>query len=92
MTFFINRTIAIALTKISFHQNFHTIQILMANVLGLDSCKHYKERQTNLQNKVKTLLEEKFYCILNDIFHVQVTTWYYTSARNNDGESVATPP
>ncbi|NP_001075622.1 adenylate cyclase type 10 [Oryctolagus cuniculus] len=66
-----HRTIAIALTKVSFHQNFYTIQILMANVLGLDTCKHYKERQTNLQNKVKTLLDEKFHCLLNDIFHVQ---------------------
>uniref|UniRef100_A0A671FTQ8 Adenylate cyclase type 10 n=1 Tax=Rhinolophus ferrumequinum TaxID=59479 RepID=A0A671FTQ8_RHIFE len=66
-----HRTIAIALTKISFHQNFYTIQILMANVLGLDTCRHYKERQSNLQNKVNTLLDEKFYCILNDIFHVQ---------------------
>ncbi|XP_059003013.1 adenylate cyclase type 10 isoform X3 [Mustela lutreola] len=66
-----HRTIAIALTKIGFHQNFYTIQILMANVLGLDACKHYKERQTNLQNKVKTLLDEKFYCLLNDLFHVQ---------------------
>ncbi|XP_008573802.1 PREDICTED: adenylate cyclase type 10 [Galeopterus variegatus] len=66
-----HRIIAIALTKISFHQTFNTIQILMANVLGLDTCKHYKERQTNLQNKVKTLLDEKFHCLLNDIFHVQ---------------------
>lgn len=68
-----HRTIAIALTKIGFHQNFYTIQILMANVLGLDACKHYKERQTNLQNKVKTLLDEKFYCLLNDLFHVQAS-------------------
>ncbi|KAL1769753.1 adenylate cyclase type 10 isoform X1 [Sigmodon hispidus] len=66
-----HRAIAIALTKISFHQNFYTIQILMANVLGLDTCKHYKERQTNLQNKVKMLLDDKFHCLLNDIFHVQ---------------------
>ncbi|XP_012584365.1 PREDICTED: adenylate cyclase type 10 [Condylura cristata] len=66
-----HRTIAIALTKISFHQNFYAIQILMANVLGLDTCKHYKERQSNLQNKLKKLLDEKFYCLLNDIFHVQ---------------------
>ncbi|KAM9244797.1 adenylate cyclase type 10 isoform 2-T2 [Dugong dugon] len=66
-----HRTIAIALTKISYHQNFYTIQILMANVLGLDTCKHYKERQSNLQNKVNTLLDEKFHCLLNDIFHVQ---------------------
>ncbi|XP_003414943.1 adenylate cyclase type 10 [Loxodonta africana] len=66
-----HRTIAIALTKISYHQNFYTIQILMANVLGLDTCKHYKERQSNLQNKVSTLLDEKFHCLLNDIFHVQ---------------------
>ncbi|KAL6084861.1 hypothetical protein STEG23_001851, partial [Scotinomys teguina] len=66
-----HRAIAIALTKISFQQNFYTIQILMANVLGLDTCKHYKERQTNLQSKVKLLLDEKFHCLLNDIFHVQ---------------------
>ncbi|XP_037681356.1 adenylate cyclase type 10 [Choloepus didactylus] len=66
-----HRIIAIALTKISFHQNFYTIQILMANVLGLDTCKHYKERQTKLQSKVSTLLGETFYCLLNDIFHVQ---------------------
>ncbi|XP_016057847.1 PREDICTED: adenylate cyclase type 10 [Miniopterus natalensis] len=69
-----HRTIAIALTKISFTQDFYTIQILMANVLGLDACKHYKERQTNIQNNVKTLLDEKFYSIFNDIFHVQFPT------------------
>nr|KAF6412629.1 adenylate cyclase 10 [Molossus molossus] len=66
-----HRTIAIALTKIGFHQNFYTIQILMANVLGLDTCKHYKERQANIQNRVTTMLDERFYCIFNDIFHVQ---------------------
>ncbi|XP_064226781.1 adenylate cyclase type 10 [Aotus nancymaae] len=66
-----HRIIAIELTKISFHQTFHTIQMLIASVLGLDTCKHYKERQTNLRNKVMTLLDEKFYCLLNDIFLVQ---------------------
>ncbi|XP_017723080.1 PREDICTED: adenylate cyclase type 10 isoform X4 [Rhinopithecus bieti] len=66
-----HRVIAISLTKISFHQTFYTIQMLMVNVLGLHTCKHYKERQTNLQNKVMTLLDEKSYCLLNDIFHVQ---------------------
>ncbi|XP_075396582.1 adenylate cyclase type 10 [Tenrec ecaudatus] len=66
-----HRTIAITLTKVSFHHNFYTIQILMASVLGLDTCKHYKERQSNLQNKVDKLLDEKFYCLLNEIFHVQ---------------------
>ncbi|XP_029789204.1 adenylate cyclase type 10-like [Suricata suricatta] len=66
-----HRTIAIALTKISFGQNFYTIQMFMANVLGLETCKHYKERETNLQNKIKTLLDEKFQCLLNDIFYVQ---------------------
>lgn len=81
LDFLTNRVIAISLTKISFHQTFYTIQMLMVNVLGLDTCKHYKERQTNLQNKVMTLLDEKFYCLLNDIFHVQVTSQYYTSAR-----------
>ena len=81
--FLINRTIAIVLTKISFNQNFYTIQILMANVLGLDTCKHYKERQTNLQNKVKSLLDEKFHCLLNDIFHVQVTSWYLDSCEKS---------
>nr|XP_054967999.1 adenylate cyclase type 10 isoform X9 [Pan paniscus] len=66
-----HRIIAISLNKISFHQTFYTIQMFMASVLGLDTCKHYKERQTNLRNKVMTLLDEKFYCLLNDIFHVQ---------------------
>lgn len=53
----------------------------MANVLGLDTCKHYKERQTNLQSKVKSLLDEKFHCLLNDIFHVQVTSWCLDSCE-----------
>ncbi|XP_055964576.1 adenylate cyclase type 10 [Sorex fumeus] len=66
-----HRTVAIVLTKISFTQSFYTIQILMANVLGLDTCKHYKERQSSLECKIKTLLNEKSYCLLNDIFHVQ---------------------
>ena len=87
-----HRTIAIALTKVSYHQNFYTIQILMANVLGLDTCKHYKERQSNLQNKVKALLDEKFHCIFNDIFHVQVAAQCYTSARNSAGTGAAGAP
>uniref|UniRef100_A0A8C5V2H6 Adenylate cyclase type 10 n=1 Tax=Microcebus murinus TaxID=30608 RepID=A0A8C5V2H6_MICMU len=78
-----HRTIAIALTKISFYETFYTIQSLMANVLDLDTCKHYKERQANLQNKVKTLLDEKFYCLLNDIFHVQFPISREVSRMNN---------
>uniref|UniRef100_A0A4X2JZ02 Adenylate cyclase type 10 n=1 Tax=Vombatus ursinus TaxID=29139 RepID=A0A4X2JZ02_VOMUR len=66
-----HRVIAIGLTKVSIHQYFHTIQLLMASVLGLDTCKHYKERQHNLEETVKNYLDEKLYCILNDIFHVQ---------------------
>uniref|UniRef100_A0A8C2YLG5 Adenylate cyclase type 10 n=1 Tax=Chinchilla lanigera TaxID=34839 RepID=A0A8C2YLG5_CHILA len=69
-----HRTVAIALTKVSFQQNFYTMQILMANVLGLDTCKHYKERQTKLQSTVRKLMDEKFFCLLNDIFHVQFPT------------------
>ncbi|XP_068950616.1 adenylate cyclase type 10 [Petaurus breviceps papuanus] len=66
-----HRVIAIGLTKISIHQHFYTIQLLMASVLGLDTCRHYKERQHNLEEKVKNCLDKEFYCILNDIFHVQ---------------------
>nr|XP_020830297.1 adenylate cyclase type 10 isoform X2 [Phascolarctos cinereus] len=66
-----HRVIAIGLTKVSIHWYFHTIQLLMASVLGLDTCKHYKERQHNLEETVKNYLDEKLYCILNDIFHVQ---------------------
>ncbi|XP_072504824.1 adenylate cyclase type 10 isoform X3 [Notamacropus eugenii] len=66
-----HRVIAIGLTKVSIHQYFYTIQLLMASVLGLDTCKHYKERQHNLEEKVKNYLDEALYCILNDIFHVQ---------------------
>ncbi|XP_078212463.1 adenylate cyclase type 10 isoform X2 [Callithrix jacchus] len=66
-----HNVIAIELTKMSFHQPFHTIQMLVASVLGLGTCKHYKERQTNLRNKVMTLLDEKFYCLFNDVFLVQ---------------------
>lgn len=82
--FFTNRTITIELTKISFQKNFYTIPMLMVNVLHLHSCKNYGERQTNLQNKVNGLLDKKFYCILNDIFYVQVTggvrPWEETAA------------
>lgn len=87
-----NRTIAIALTKVSFHQNFYTIQILMANVLGLDTCKHYKERQSSLQSKVKMLLDEKYHCIFNDIFHVQVRAPRWTCARNDARAGAARAP
>ncbi|XP_066117194.1 adenylate cyclase type 10-like isoform X1 [Saccopteryx bilineata] len=66
-----HRTIAIALSKIGFHQNFYTIQKLMASVLGLDACRHYRERQTSLQSQVQSLMDERFYCIFNDIFRVQ---------------------
>ncbi|XP_031792694.1 adenylate cyclase type 10 isoform X2 [Sarcophilus harrisii] len=66
-----HRIIAIGLTKVSIHQYFYTIQLLMGSVLGLDTCKHYKERQHNLEGRVQNCLDEKFYCILNDIFHVQ---------------------
>ncbi|XP_044530803.1 adenylate cyclase type 10 [Gracilinanus agilis] len=66
-----HRVIAIGLTKVSINHNFHTIQLLMASVLGLDTCKHYKERQHHLKEKVKNWLDVDLYCILNDIFHVQ---------------------
>uniref|UniRef100_F6YGE4 Adenylate cyclase type 10 n=1 Tax=Monodelphis domestica TaxID=13616 RepID=F6YGE4_MONDO len=66
-----HRVIAIGLTKVSINHNFHTIQLLMASVLGLDTCKHYKERQHHLKEKVKNWLDVELYCILNDIFHVQ---------------------
>ncbi|XP_008065793.1 adenylate cyclase type 10, partial [Carlito syrichta] len=70
------RTAAIELKKSSFRHTFYAIQMLMAGVLGLGTCKHYKERQATLHNKIHTLMDEKLHCLLNDIFYVQFPmTW-----------------
>nr|XP_042702547.1 adenylate cyclase type 10-like [Chrysemys picta bellii] len=59
------------LTKINVQQNFFVIQTLMAMFLGIEACKSDAERQKILQDKLQDVVEESYYCLLNNIFLVK---------------------
>ncbi|XP_065450290.1 adenylate cyclase type 10-like isoform X3 [Chrysemys picta bellii] len=66
-----HKVIAMELTKINVQQNFFVIQTLMAMFLGIEACKSDAERQKILQDKLRDVVEESYYCLLNNIFLVK---------------------
>ncbi|XP_053882135.1 adenylate cyclase type 10-like [Malaclemys terrapin pileata] len=66
-----HKVIAMELTKINVQQNFFVIQTLMAMFLGIEACKSDAERQKILQDKLRSVVEESYYCLLNNIFLVK---------------------
>ncbi|XP_065266003.1 adenylate cyclase type 10 [Emys orbicularis] len=67
-----HKVVAMELTKVNVQQNFFAIQTLMAVFLGIDACKSYVARERILQGKLQGVVEESYYCLLNNIFRVQV--------------------
>ncbi|EMP34522.1 Adenylate cyclase type 10 [Chelonia mydas] len=66
-----HRVVAMELTKINVQQNFFAIRTLMAMFLGIDACKSYDARQHILQGKLRGVVEQTYYCLLNNIFLVK---------------------
>ncbi|XP_053882125.1 adenylate cyclase type 10-like [Malaclemys terrapin pileata] len=66
--------VAMELTKVNVQQNFFVIRTLMAMFLGIEACKSYAERQNILQGKLRGVVEESYYCLLNNIFLVKFPT------------------
>uniref|UniRef100_A0A8D2LEA2 Adenylate cyclase 10 n=1 Tax=Varanus komodoensis TaxID=61221 RepID=A0A8D2LEA2_VARKO len=79
-----NRVVAMELTKINMWQNFFTIRTLMAMFLGIDTCKAYDARQYILVNKLRGVIEDQFFCLLNNLFHVKFPTSEAVSKLDND--------
>ncbi|XP_065450147.1 adenylate cyclase type 10-like [Chrysemys picta bellii] len=69
-----HKVIAMEVTKINVQQNFFVIQTLMAMFLGIEACKSDAERQKILQGKLRGVVEESYYCLLNNIFLVKFST------------------
>ncbi|XP_074859423.1 adenylate cyclase type 10 [Carettochelys insculpta] len=79
-----HRVVAMELTKVNVQQNFFTIRTLMAMFLGIDACKSYDARQHILQSKLRGVVEEAYYCLLNNIFLVKFPTSAEVSKMNNE--------
>ncbi|XP_026511379.1 adenylate cyclase type 10-like [Terrapene carolina triunguis] len=69
-----HKVVAMELTKVNVQQNFFAIRTLMAMFLGIDACKSYVARERILQGKLRGVIEESYYCLLNNIFRVQFRT------------------
>ena len=60
------------LLELNVRQSFSAIRTLMARALGLQDCEPCSARQRMLQTKLRGTIEESSYCLLNDIFLVEV--------------------
>ncbi|XP_048338489.1 adenylate cyclase type 10 [Sphaerodactylus townsendi] len=66
-----HKVVAIELTKINLSQNFFTIRTLMAMFLGIDVCKSYDARQHVLLNRIRGVIHDSDFCLLNSLFYVK---------------------
>ncbi|XP_073214201.1 adenylate cyclase type 10 [Lepidochelys kempii] len=78
------RVVAMELTKVNVQQNFFAIRTLMAMFLGIDACKSYDARQHILQGKLRGVVEQTYYCLLNNIFLVKFPTSAEVSKMDNE--------
>ncbi|XP_062989255.1 adenylate cyclase type 10 [Elgaria multicarinata webbii] len=78
------KVVAMELAKINVWQNFFTIRTLMAMFLGIDTCKTYDARQYILVNKLRGVIEDQVFCLLNNLFHVKFPTSEVVSKLDND--------
>ncbi|KAK4809446.1 hypothetical protein QYF61_009701 [Mycteria americana] len=67
-----HRVVAVELLEVNVRQSFSAIRTLMARALGLQDCELCSDRQRMLQTKLRGTIEESSYCLLNDIFLVEV--------------------
>ncbi|XP_050818934.1 adenylate cyclase type 10 [Gopherus flavomarginatus] len=79
-----HRVVAMELTKVNVQQNFFAIRTLMAMFLGIDACKSYDARQHILQGKLGGVVEETYYCLLNNIFLVKFPISAEVSKMDNE--------
>ncbi|XP_061440500.1 adenylate cyclase type 10 isoform X2 [Rhineura floridana] len=79
-----HRVVAMELTKINVWQNFFVIRTLMAMFLGIDICRTYDARQYILVTKIRGVIKEEYFCLLNSLFHVKFPTSEEVSKMNND--------
>nr|XP_025035392.1 adenylate cyclase type 10 [Pelodiscus sinensis] len=79
-----HRVVAMELTKVNVKQNFFTIRTLMAMFLGIDTCKSYDARQRILQGKLRGVIDETYYCLLNNIFLIKFPTSAEVSKMDNE--------
>ncbi|KAH0618203.1 hypothetical protein JD844_017209 [Phrynosoma platyrhinos] len=75
------------LTKINIWQNFFAIRTLMAMFLGIDTCKTYDARQYILLGKIRDLINERYLCLLNNLFHVKFPTSEEVSKMNKNAKN-----
>ncbi|KAK4809486.1 hypothetical protein QYF61_014798 [Mycteria americana] len=67
-----HRVVAVELLEVNVRQSFSAIRTLMARALGLQDCELCSDRQRMLQTKLRGTIEESSYCLLNDIFLIEV--------------------
>ncbi|XP_054826105.1 adenylate cyclase type 10-like [Eublepharis macularius] len=78
------RVVAVELGKINVSQNFFTVQTLMAIFLGIDTCKTYDARQRIILNKIRGIVEDSYFCLLNRLFHVKFPASEEVSKMDNE--------
>lgn len=66
------RVVAMELREVNVRQSFSALRALMARALGLQDCDSCSERQHVLKTKLQGTIEESSYCLLNDLFLVEV--------------------
>ncbi|XP_033006969.1 adenylate cyclase type 10 [Lacerta agilis] len=79
-----HRVVAMELTKINVWQKFFVIRTLMAMFLGIDTCKTYDARQYILVTRIRGVVKEEYFCLLNNLYHVKFPTSEEVSKMSND--------
>ncbi|XP_062437657.1 adenylate cyclase type 10-like [Rhea pennata] len=66
-----HRVVAVELTELNQRQVFSAVHMVLAMAMGLQACKSCSARQLVLQEKLRGLVEESSYCLLNVPFLVK---------------------
>ncbi|XP_062447265.1 adenylate cyclase type 10-like [Rhea pennata] len=66
-----HRVVAVELTELNQRQVFSAVHMVLAMAMGLQACKSCSARQLVLQEKLRGLMEESSYCLLNVPFLVK---------------------
>ncbi|CAI5776518.1 adenylate cyclase type 10 [Podarcis lilfordi] len=82
-----HRVVAMELTKINVWQNFFVIRTLMAMFLGIDTCKTYDARQYILVTRIRGVVKEEYFCLLNNLYHVKFPTSEEVSKMSNEAKN-----
>ncbi|XP_067173300.1 LOW QUALITY PROTEIN: adenylate cyclase type 10-like [Apteryx mantelli] len=66
-----HRVVAVELTELNLKQVHSAVRMVLAMALGLQACKSCGARQLDLQAKLRGLMQESSYCLLNELFLVK---------------------